>query len=96
MSRTDRERYAAVRTLQKMGYTWEGGEYWKPPLVLSETATPSPGDDPQPAPGNGNFLMVPIKISREVHESLHLTAGPHNRVRYASGNCMCPRCMALD
>lgn len=28
----DRERLAAVRTLQSLGYTYHGGEGWKPPL----------------------------------------------------------------
>lgn len=32
MSRVDRERVAAVRTLERMGFTYHGGDLWKPPL----------------------------------------------------------------
>ncbi len=28
----DRQRLAAVRTMEALGYTYEGGERWKPPL----------------------------------------------------------------
>lgn len=32
MSKIDRERIAAVKTLQGLGYTYRDGEQWKPPL----------------------------------------------------------------
>ncbi len=28
----DKQRIAAVQTLESLGYTWEGGVHWKPPL----------------------------------------------------------------
>lgn len=34
MSRIDQERIAAVRTLQLLGYTYQGGEHWTPPITL--------------------------------------------------------------
>jgi len=33
----DRARIAAVRTLEAAGYTYEGGELWKPPLGKPDT-----------------------------------------------------------
>lgn len=32
MSEIDKKRLAAVRTLEFAGYTYHGGEHWKPPL----------------------------------------------------------------
>ena len=32
MSTIDRQRVAAVRTLEALGYSYKGGEQWKPPL----------------------------------------------------------------
>jgi hypothetical protein len=37
MSQTTTEQ-SAIKTLEKLGYTWQGGELWKPPLG----ANPSP------------------------------------------------------
>jgi hypothetical protein len=38
MSYIEQKQIAAGRTLEKLGYTWQGGELWKPPLG----ANPSP------------------------------------------------------
>jgi hypothetical protein len=31
----DKQRIAAVKTLEALGYTWEGGQGWKPPLTVA-------------------------------------------------------------
>lgn len=43
MMNIDKQRIAAVRTLEALGYTWECGAHWKPPLWRS-TARQTPSD----------------------------------------------------
>jgi len=37
--KTKAERKAAIKTLQHLGYTYKGGELWKPPICESLTLT---------------------------------------------------------
>jgi hypothetical protein len=63
---------AATRTLEHLGYVWDGGQYWKPPLgpvrILSETARSLVAvivletDDVRLFPEN---VEVPIAVARK-------------------------------
>lgn len=55
-------RISAVRTLENMGYTWNGGELWKPPL-----GKPPAYITGEPAPGVADNLRDAIAFALDPH-----------------------------
>jgi hypothetical protein len=85
MNHIEQKQLAAGKTLEQLGYTWQGGELWKPPL----------GANPEPLLARIDQLQAEVGALRKDAEWIPIETAPKGEVLlgfvpHSMGGYICP------